>query len=185
MRNVLVPTDFSTASLQLAEKAAQSVKGTPVNIVLFHAFEIPFFATDVFRLPVKPPYQELLTEDFRNACKQLKLQYPTLIRSINFKHMYGDTVAVFRNFVDANDIDAIFFPDYYVFTKVHSSSVNPAPLFKKAGVPIIKAAVQQKKFVEINADLVKQLSAEIKDEIIAIESKEKVLQKGDNYAAKK
>lgn len=145
MRNVLIPTDFSVASLELAEKTAQSLEGESLNIILFHAFEIPFFVADVFDIRDKLPYADLVTEHFRNACKRVKLQHSKTIRSIVIRHLYGNTTAVFRNFVDANDIDLIVCPDFFVFRAVHTGSVNPVPLFQKGGIPLMKEFRLKKK----------------------------------------
>jgi hypothetical protein len=139
MRNVLIPTDFSVASLTLVEQTAQTLEGESLSIVLFHAFEIPTFASDLLDIRNKLPYQDLVTEAFRTACKRIKLQHSKTLRSIAIRHMYGDTVAVFRNFVDANDIDLIVIPEGYVFHVVHPGSVNPQPLFTRASVPLLTA----------------------------------------------
>ena len=96
MRNVLVPTDFSVASLELVEKTAQCLGGESLHITLFHAFDIPFFVSDMVRSSGLP-YQDLLTELFRQACRRLKHQFPKTIRSITIRHLHGSTNAVFRN----------------------------------------------------------------------------------------
>lgn len=144
----MIPTDFSVASLELVDKTAQTLEGESLNIILFHAFEIPFFVSDVFDIRGKLPYAELVTEPFRNACKRVKLQHPKTIRSIVIRHQYGNTAAVFRNFVDANDIDLLVCPDFYVFQAVHTGSVNPVPLFQKAGVPLMKEFKPRKKVAD-------------------------------------
>lgn len=138
MNNILIPTDFTNASLRLAEQALQNTKSKQVNIILFHAFELSSYAMDMIRISLKEPYHDLLTDGFRQACKQLKDEYPKAIGKISFRHMYGDTAAVFRNFVDANDIDMIFCPDDYVYKKAHERSVDPRPLFRKSGIPVIR-----------------------------------------------
>jgi hypothetical protein len=148
MRNVLIPTDFSVASLDLADKTAQSLEGETINIILFHAFEMPSSEGDLFDIRGKLPYAELVTEAFRNACKRIKLQHSKTIRSIVIRHQYGNTAAVFRNFADANDIDLIVCPDFYVFQAVHPGSVNPIPMFQKGGVPLMKEFKSKKKVAE-------------------------------------
>lgn len=145
MRNVLIPTDYSLASLELVEKTVQSLRHQNLNIILFHAFEIPFFASDIVGNNGKLPYRDIVTDAFRNGCKRLKEQYPKAIQSILLRHLYGNTAAVFHNFCDANDIDLIVFPEHYVFTPVHPQSVNPAPLFRKAGVTLLRTFTPAKK----------------------------------------
>jgi hypothetical protein len=137
MTNILVPTDFTPASFQLAEQALQAMEGRPVNITLFHAFEISDSETDLLTNRSKP-YQSLLTESFRLSCKQLKDQYPKQLQKICFKFMDGSTARLFRNFVDANEIDMIFCPDHYNYIPVHKQSVDPRPLFKKSGITVLR-----------------------------------------------
>ncbi|NML22590.1 hypothetical protein HHL16_17035 [Pseudoflavitalea sp. G-6-1-2] len=147
MRNVLIPTDYSLASLELVEKTVQSFPQQQLNIILFHAFEIPYFDSDMGSSNAKPPYRDIVTDAFRNGCKRLKDQYPKSIQGILLRHLYGNTTAVFHNFIDANEIDLIVFPDHWTFTPVHPQSVNPAAMFRKSGVRLLKtftAPVQQK-----------------------------------------
>jgi len=137
MRNVLVPTDFTPASFELVESTIQTMGEQVLNIMLFHAFQMPFFTSDLIRNQRKP-YHDLLTDAFRNNCKQIKQQFPKQVNTIVFKHLYGNTPAVFRNFVDANDVDLIVYPEDYEFIKVHSDSVDPEKMFKKSGVPLLR-----------------------------------------------
>ncbi|WP_315813984.1 hypothetical protein [Paraflavitalea speifideaquila] len=123
------------------------------------------------------PYAELVTEAFRNACKRVKLQHPKTIRSIVIRHQYGDTAAVFRNFVDANDIDLIVCPDHYVFHSVHTGSVNPVPLFNKGGVPMMKEFKLKRKQAEAETP-VQEL------EISRKRTNETLVTKEKNYAVK-
>ncbi len=142
MRNILVPTDFTPASFDLVENTIQTMGEQVLNIMLFHAFQMPFFTGDLIRNQRKP-YHDLLTDAFRNNCKQIKQQFPKQVNTITFRHLYGNTPAVFRNFVDANDIDLIVYPDQYEFIKVHPDSVDPERMFKKKRIAFI-APVQIK-----------------------------------------
>jgi hypothetical protein len=139
MTNILIPTDFSAGSVKFAEDAL-NIAGSmsKCNIVFFHAFEIPSFPFELLGERVKDPSGTLMTEDFRLACKQLKNENIHLIGKINVRCMKGSTRPLFRNFVDANDIDLIYCPEDFVFVPVHERSVDPLPLFKKCGVPLIK-----------------------------------------------
>jgi hypothetical protein len=135
MKNVLAPTDFTSNSIK---EAIQIVKGLneKVNIVFFHAFQHPFFYNDLVR--ASAPYATLMTDELRQSCRQLKDQFPESIGSVTFSFMRGDTVALFRNFLDANSIDAIVCSEDYRYEKVHKDSVNPVPLFKRCGKQILQ-----------------------------------------------
>jgi hypothetical protein len=139
MTNILIPTDFTAASVKLAEDVL-NIAGPlhKCNIILFHAFELPSSPYDLLGEHGKDPSSTLITESFRQACKQLKDENVHLVGKIIVRSMKGSTRALFRNFVDANDVDLIYCPEEFVFTAVHERSVDPLPLFKKCGVPLIK-----------------------------------------------
>ncbi len=52
--------------------------------------------------------------------------------------MEGSSAPLFRNFVDANEIDIIVCPDHFQHVPVHKQSVDPRPLFKKSGIRVLR-----------------------------------------------
>lgn len=138
MTNILVPTDFTPASLKFAEGALKNVSVEKCNIVLYHAFAMPSSPFDLLGGSLHDPSCELITESFRQACKQLKDDHTKMVNKIIVRSMIGNTKALFRNFIEANDIDLIYCPEEFYFKPVHSRSVNPLSLFKKCGIPVLK-----------------------------------------------
>lgn len=138
MTNILIPTDFSAASFQQAAQALQAVNVNSANIVFFHLFELPYSEFELLDPYRKKPYAHVLTDAFRQGCKQLKEQYAKKIGSICFKFLEGNSAPLFRNFADANEIDMIWCPEHYTFTPVHKLSADPRPVFQKSGISIIR-----------------------------------------------
>ncbi len=136
MTNLLVPTDFTPGSLKLAAQAI-NVLNRPVNVFLFHAFDMPFFFQDMIR-PDQQPWQELMNDRFRQGCKQMKEMYPNLIGKIKPLYMIGNTNVLFRNLAEANDIHIIACPAGYQYQKIHPRSVNPVPLFRKSRIALLQ-----------------------------------------------
>jgi Universal stress protein family len=157
MANILVPTDFSPASLKMAEHALWNTRDSKVTLILFHAFEVSAFPFELLRTGYRDPSAELMTEPFRQACKQLKDDHSHRISKIIVRCMNGDTRAMFKNFAEANDVDMIFCPEDYVFSKVHKQSVNPLNLFKKCGLPVVKTTTRKREPVFSNKNLVAEL----------------------------
>jgi len=153
MRNVLIPTDFSIDSLQLVERTVAAFKDQSMNIILFHAFDLNCQAPDRLGNSTRIPYAHLLTDEFRNACKRIKTANARTVQNIHIRHLYGSTVAVFRNFIDANDIDMIICPDHFVFNAVTPQSINPVKLFKKCGIPVITELARKRTVVQTAAPL--------------------------------
>lgn len=135
MTNILIPTDFSAASLKMAEQAVRFLN-REVNVILFHAYEMPAYYQDFFRST--PPYAGMLNDAFRRECKQLKEQYPRLISRISFQYMQGNTAAIFRNFAEAHEIDLIICPADYTYKKIHERSLNPIPLFRRSRITMVQ-----------------------------------------------
>lgn len=169
MTNLLIPTDCSVNSVKNVEQVVKSLGGRKVNIVLFHAFNLPTSSLDLITGAHKHPYNEVMNENFRQACKQLKDRYPQNIQRINFKYMLGDTLGVFRNFADANDIDMIYVPEAYSYLKIHERSINPLSFFNKCGIPFYKLPV----FETITREVVEEtreteLSYEVQPELATL-----------------
>ena len=151
MRNVLIPTDFTTQSLQLVARSLEALDEQPTNIILFHAFEINCNAEDFLGSTRRLPYADVLTDEFRNGCRRLKTTFAKFVHQVNIRHMYGTSVSVFRNFIDANDIDVIIYPNNYIFQKVTACSVNPDKMFRKAGIPILHPVTRKSSFTQQSA----------------------------------
>lgn len=147
MTNILIPTDFTPASLSWATQAIKTENGAKCNLILFHAFELPSNPYDLLRKMAKDPAAEMMTEAFRQACKQLKDEHSDRIGKIVIRCMRGSTRWLFRNFIEANDIDMIYCPEDFVYTPIHSLSVNPLPLFKKCDVPLLKVGRKNRETV--------------------------------------
>ena len=143
MTNILIPTDFTPASLKMAEGALKSGHYEKCNIVLFHAFELPADPFDLLGACYRDPSCELMTETFRQACKQVKDENARLVNKIIVRCMVGNSKALFRNFAEANDIDLIYCPEDYYFKPVHVRSVDPVYMFKKCGIPVLRNHVRR------------------------------------------
>jgi hypothetical protein len=131
MKRILVPTDFTLHSIDLAALAAKAID-SKVDIYLFHAFEMPGSLTETIRYG----YGTLMSENLRIKCKKIKTQNSN-ISNISFRPMYGTTDAAFRNYAEANQVDLIVLPQGYKYNSVNSRSVNPVRMFRRSGIGIL------------------------------------------------
>lgn len=138
MTNILIPTDFTFSSIRMAEQALEIIDVKKVNIIFFHLFDSPWSEFELLNSSRKKPYADVLTDKFRQQCKQLKDQHPDTVQKVCFKFLEGTGVGLFRNFVDANEIDLIFCPETYHYTAVNKMSADPRSLFQKSGVAIVR-----------------------------------------------
>ncbi|MGC4103809.1 universal stress protein [Ferruginibacter sp.] len=144
MTNILIPTDFSIASVKMAEEAVRALQCKKANIILFHAFMLPD-PVDMLMGSRRKPYYDLVNAGFHRACKLVKEQNSEVIHAIQFRCMEGSTNALFRNFAEANDIDIIFCPEQYDYRQVHALSLDPRPFFKRSGIALVQRSGPRKK----------------------------------------
>lgn len=130
MINVLVPTDFSVASLALIDQTAK-VLNEKLNIYLFHAFEIQQGKEALQNRQIIQ--NKLITETLRQRCRRIKANNKN-ISNISVKIMHGSNQIAFSNFTDIHKIDLLVLPHSYTFIAPSKESVNPVKLFKKSGI---------------------------------------------------
>jgi len=142
MKTIMIPTDFTTASLQLMEETILVFKPESVNIVLFHAFTMPQSMQDIVGTESKPHIQ-VINERFRKSCKRIKDKYSDYVNNIHYRHLYGNTMRVFKHYLQFNKIDCIVYPTNYFLQMTHARSVDPDQLIRKCGYPVITSLLPE------------------------------------------
>jgi hypothetical protein len=137
MKTILFPTDFTPQSLSILEQYIKGVSASRSTIILFAAFEMPDSEQDVIGAGNKPHLQ-VMNEEFRKGCKRLKEKYAERIGNIYYKYMYGNTGKVFKNYLEFNEVDEVFFPDGYQLIQPHQRFINPGSLLNNTSVKIIR-----------------------------------------------
>ena len=154
MKTVLIPTDFSLVSLNIVKQAAAYFSDERVRVVLFHALHAPTDIQDLLSINSRVPHEKI-TEEFRHTCAAIKRKSNDAIAHISFQYLYGNTTAVFKNFIEANSIDCIFFPSHIVLQNAYANSVDMGSLFRHASIPFItsiSSATSSKTFSSLASD---------------------------------
>jgi len=112
--------------------------------VLTHVFDTPDSISELLLLHRSIPVSTLFSDEMRVACRRIKDQYGSTIRSIVFKPVYGAGITVFRQALEANKINAILYDESYHYAKPHRYSVDFRRLLKKAPVQVLKAGMLKK-----------------------------------------
>jgi hypothetical protein len=139
MKNILIPTDFSVSSLEHIGTVAR-LYPEKINILLFHAFDMPASLRDAISKAGISGHNSLVTEELRMKCKRIKQQRPN-INNIHFRMMYGTTNAAFRNFAEANEVHLIALPPGYKFKHTIRESVDPLHMFRRSGIELLSNLV--------------------------------------------
>jgi hypothetical protein len=136
MRNILIPSDFSVDSLDCVGLLLHRFRHERLNVLLFHGVWFPDSITELLMLAERKE-DEFISEAFRNRCQQLIEEHESRLHTIRVRYFYGNTVAVFKNFLDAHDIDLIAYPRNYQFRQLFKNSLNPSHLIDKCGMDVL------------------------------------------------
>jgi hypothetical protein len=156
MKTLLIPTDFNLASLNCIPGLVQSYAPEKVEVILVHMMKVTDNIGELLMLSRRSSEYRHISEDFYKACARLKRLYAANINNIRIEFFYGSTVAVFKNFLEANEVDAIVMLEDYDYRMLNNNSTQPALLANRSGYELIytnceqpaKAIVQQENLIE-------------------------------------
>jgi hypothetical protein len=137
MKNILIPSDFSSQSLECVKVLLHELKNERFNILLVHPLLMPDSMIELMLIARQNEEEAYVSEDFRRWCRQLESKHQEQIHSIRIRCFYGDTPAVFKNFLEANRIDLVVYPEHYQYRKLSRKSVDPPQLIQNCGRKIM------------------------------------------------
>jgi hypothetical protein len=136
MKTIIIPSDFSMESFQVAETIVRNSK-EPVRIFFIHLFRVADDIQDLLFSNYRKKEYEFVSAEFRQECEMLKNLYPEIVKNIKIEFFYGNKLAVFKNFLDYNQADYIAYSKTYGIPKLSKSSIDALPVMMKCGLPLI------------------------------------------------
>lgn len=138
MKTVLVPTDFKLGSINIIDALVQNQRNETLNIIFVHAFKLSDSITDMLMLSRRSRDYENISDEFYQQLDLVKAKYANQIAAIGLEYFYGSTVAAFKNFIEAFDVDCIAYLNGYNFTPINKYSIDPKFLTGRAGCQVIE-----------------------------------------------
>lgn len=134
MKTVLIPTDFSLGSLNVAktviEKYAQN--NSKVNVLMVHAVDISDSITDLLFFSKGKMLSQLSDTPFKEGCSVLRNGFSEHLNSLRVDLFTGFTQSSFNAYLHANQVDTILYAEPKLFQRTHKSSVDVHRFFSKA-----------------------------------------------------
>lgn len=137
MKTLLIPTDFNLKSLDCLSGLTQRYYPQKVNIILVHMLKITDCAQELQMLSRRLAEYQHISDAFYNTCTKLKQKHANSINSIRIEFFYGSTVAVFKNYLEANVVDTIVMLENYDYRLLNKNSIEPALLVNRSGLPLL------------------------------------------------
>ncbi len=138
--NILIPTDFSLASLNAIMGLIKKHPDERFNISLVHFFKLSDSESELLMLSRRSREYSLISQEFEDRLDDIRNNFPQQINRINAEFFYGNTVAVFKNFLEARDIDTIVCLDCHEYKKLNKNSIDPQMLVQRSGCKLINIA---------------------------------------------
>lgn len=136
MKTILIPTDYQASSLACVSAICSRFNGEELNLIFVHVFKLSDSMSDVLMLSRRSREYEQVSDEFFKTMEQLRKQYAQ-IKNVKIEFLYGSTLNMFKTFIEANEVDAVIEIEGSGFNAIHRSSINPALLVKRSGLPVI------------------------------------------------
>jgi hypothetical protein len=136
MKTILIPTDYQASAFNCIPSVVSQLQSEEINLVFVHMFKLSDSVTDLMMLSRRSREYEKVSDEFYQRCNEAKAQYPQ-ITNIKIEFLYGSTLSMFKDFLEHNEVDAVVETAAGSFNPIHKSSINPAVLVQKCGLPVI------------------------------------------------
>lgn len=136
-KTVLIPTDFSIASLNIVKNYLNEQPAhMRLNIILLHGLHQTDSITGLLFYSKTRLLQDLVSKEFNEGCDVLKNKYASKIRSMRKDVFSGFTQAAFNQYVEANRVDEACVPILYNPKFKNNSSFDLMPYVKASNLHI-------------------------------------------------
>ena len=131
MKSILVPTDFSTCSINAVHYAAELAKYLDAKIVLFHAFHTPVMITEVPDMLSFQEMKDMQIEDLEILAAELKSQHgeTLVIETVCESGFAVDEIQIYQE-ANENDLIVMGMKNVGLFTEKLFGSLTTTLMYK-------------------------------------------------------
>ncbi len=137
---ILIPTDFSIASLNLVKQALTDHPEAPIDLLLVFECRLTDSITDLIFLSKKSLIDGHMSADFQDGIDILKNRFADNIRTLRIEPFFGFTNRAFRDFATANDVVHAYIPSTEALTSAHREMAQLCQYIQKNALPHTSAS---------------------------------------------
>lgn len=134
-KNIIIPSDFNPACICHLSSLIKHYPNESLNITFVHFMGLSDSIVDLLILDRRNRDYQHVSSSFLEECKLLKEQYQNIQIKTNF--FYGSTTAIFKNYLEANEIDLIVTSNHFTHKKLTERSYDPNLLIKRCRINVI------------------------------------------------
>jgi hypothetical protein len=137
MKKILIPTNLTLDYLNLIKYGLQIYKGETCQFILLHVIPSPESTLELLMLPREEDRLEKVNPSFTKTLERIKKSFVVEIENLIVTHIYGESPAKMKNFLEANEIDLILCPVSPRNKATSEEAYDFSALFKKAACPVM------------------------------------------------
>lgn len=131
MKKILIPTDFTTSSLQLIEYAILNYPEEALEIVLVHGYKVSEQRNTLRNFSSSKVVYQMADAFFENEIDNFLVEHKDSIAGIRYELYTGSTVADFKKFLEQQQIAAAILPNSCFLSLPSSKSFSMHSLIKQ------------------------------------------------------
>jgi hypothetical protein len=137
MKNILLPTDLTLASLYPIHEICRSQKGEPCNIYVIHTLHMPTGIADLLFIRQRKLY-EMVPDQFSEALEMLRRKYAPTLQLLSFEFLWSSTRLYLRHYMAARGIGSIYLLEDHPYRLRFPQSTPLVPVLHKCNTPVIE-----------------------------------------------
>ncbi|RCH55598.1 hypothetical protein DJ568_06815 [Mucilaginibacter hurinus] len=154
MQTILIPTNFSLLSFDCVPALCNQFKGQDFKLIFMHMFKLSDSITELLMLSKRSRDHEYISDDFYQRCRDMQARH-SQIKKIQIEFVYGSTLSLFKNFIEANEVTHVLDQANCVAGKINKLSMDTEVLIKRSGLPVLSVGIPyatQTKTAYVEAD---------------------------------
>jgi hypothetical protein len=136
MKNILLPTDLTLASLYPIHEICRKHAGQPCNIYVVHTLHMPTGIADLLFIQQRKPY-EMLSDQFSEALEMLRRKYAPGLQLLSFEFLWSNTRLYLRHYMESRSISSIYLLEDHPYRQRLPQSTPLLPVLHKCNTPVV------------------------------------------------
>lgn len=129
---ILIPTDFTIASLNLVKEAVEHSNSNRLDIILIYGVHLSSSISDMLFFSKGKAISALQSPEFISACSLIKNKYQSKICSIYPDLLIANNTGYIKQYLEHEKIDLVYIPTYYKLMVNNRKHFDPTPFLTKA-----------------------------------------------------
>lgn len=137
MKTLLIPTDFQLETTHGVPQLVHRFHPQKLNILLVHMVGVTDAMGELLMLSRRSAENRFISDEFYRSCHNLRKSYTDSVHDIRIEFFYGNTMAAFKNYLNANNVDTIVTLKDLDYELLTEKSLDPDAFIHRCGRNIL------------------------------------------------